>query len=382
MSQANALEQLMLNLINEERAAVGVQPLTFDDRLNDASEDHSSWMLGSNQFSHTGVGGSSPTDRMERAGFEFEGAWRSGENIGWQSERGDPGLEDDVEQIHDSLMRSPGHRANILNPNFDEIGIGIEQGDFTSGSTFDSVMVTQNFATTDADDPAPVDATETPVVTSDMDDSVPDDAVANPVNTAEPAEVPEVTDDDSPVDTVNMPDDGEEPPVDTAETDDTPDADGAGEPVDSVDGDETAETPEEVPVETADTEDPAADDMQDDDTEEGPVDTAGGEDTPADEDADDPAEEDMAACGLEGDGVIFVNFRDVTIDFNFYGIEGENDEAEGLTMVAASDDRDEDEAAADAPELSFDVDAFLAQVSEMLTQIDWQPDCCHCSEMA
>lgn len=45
-------------------------------------------------------------------------------------------------------MDSPGHRANILNPDFTEIGIGIERGNFRG---YDSVVVTQNFATTDGD---------------------------------------------------------------------------------------------------------------------------------------------------------------------------------------------------------------------------------------
>ncbi|MFK7939651.1 MAG: CAP domain-containing protein [Roseovarius sp.] len=147
MSQANALERLMLELINEERASAGLQPLRFNGDLNEASEDHSDWMLNRDVFSHTGQNGSSAGDRIQDAGYELEGNWTWGENIAWQSERGAPGLEDDVRDLHESLMNSPGHRANILNADYEEIGIGIEQGDFRS---YDSVMVTQNFGTTDA----------------------------------------------------------------------------------------------------------------------------------------------------------------------------------------------------------------------------------------
>ena len=114
MSLASDLEQLMLNLINQERSNANLAPLTFNNDLNAASEDHSVWMLDTDTFSHTGQGGSSAGDRIVAAGYELEGNWTWGENIGWQSERGAPGLEDDVADIHQSLMNSPGHRANIL----------------------------------------------------------------------------------------------------------------------------------------------------------------------------------------------------------------------------------------------------------------------------
>jgi serralysin len=147
MSQASSVERQMLELINQERAAVGVDPLQLELRLNDSSEDYSKMMLQEDFFSHTGPDNSSPRGRMEDAGFVFSGNWSSGENIAWQSERGAAGLSDDVVDLHNSLMNSSGHRANILNPNFDFIGIGIENGDYKG---WDAVMVTQNFATTGA----------------------------------------------------------------------------------------------------------------------------------------------------------------------------------------------------------------------------------------
>lgn len=159
MSRANSFERQMLDLINQERANVGLHQLTLNTLLNDASEDHSTWMINTDRFSHTGQGGSSATDRIRAADFPLEGSWRSGENIAWQSERGANGIEDDVIQLHQSLMNSPGHRANILNPNFEEIGIGIERGNFDG---YDGVVVTQNFATTGADTSAYLDADTAP----------------------------------------------------------------------------------------------------------------------------------------------------------------------------------------------------------------------------
>lgn len=148
MSVASSAERLMLDLINDERAAVGLAPVTLERDLNESAEVHSAWMLDSDVFSHTGAGGSQAGERMEDAGFDFDGRWGWGENIAWRSERGAPGIEDDVLALHEALMNSPSHRANILSPNYEHVGIGIEVGEFDG---FEAVMVTQNFALTDAD---------------------------------------------------------------------------------------------------------------------------------------------------------------------------------------------------------------------------------------
>lgn len=147
MAAADNLERQMLELINAERSSRGLNPVQLELRLNDSAENHSEWMLQADVFSHTGVGGSSPGDRMREAGFVFSGSWRWAENIAWQSERGAPGLEDDVVDLHNGLMNSPGHRANILNPDVTVIGIGIEIGNYNG---WNAVMVTQNFAKTSA----------------------------------------------------------------------------------------------------------------------------------------------------------------------------------------------------------------------------------------
>ena len=87
MSQVNAYEQYMLELINADRAKVGAQPLAFDSNLNTASETHSQWMLNTDTFSHTGSGGSNAGQRMTAAGYVFSGSWAWGENIAWASTR-------------------------------------------------------------------------------------------------------------------------------------------------------------------------------------------------------------------------------------------------------------------------------------------------------
>ena len=148
MSKANAAEQYMLELINTARAQAGVQPLAFDGELNESSEDHSSWMLSTDAFSHTGVGGSNPGDRMETAGYDFSGNWTWGENIAWKSFNGAVNIQAEVQQLHTNLMNSPGHRANLLKGDFREIGVGVETGRI---GNFNAAMVTQNFARTASD---------------------------------------------------------------------------------------------------------------------------------------------------------------------------------------------------------------------------------------
>lgn len=165
MSDANQYEQQMLDLINADRAAAGLNPLVFNGDLNESSEDHSAWMLETDSFSHRGEDGSSSRDRIEDAGYELEGRWLTGENIAWVNEAGENGLSDEVIRLHTNLMNSPEHRANLMNPEFKEIGIGVETGDFVdNGQQLDAVFVTQNFGTTSAntvvlpEDAAPVES--------------------------------------------------------------------------------------------------------------------------------------------------------------------------------------------------------------------------------
>jgi serralysin len=143
MAQASAVEQYMLELINAERAKVGAQPLAFNGYINDAADRHSQWMIDSESFSHTGAGGSNAATRMTSAGYKFTGSWAWGENIAWRSQAAPVGYQDEVNIMHKGLMNSAGHRANILNGNFREIGIGIEVGDFKG---YQSAVATQNFA--------------------------------------------------------------------------------------------------------------------------------------------------------------------------------------------------------------------------------------------
>ncbi len=268
MSTASTVEREMLALINQERTSRGLDPLELERNLNESSEDHSTWMLDTDRFSHTGQGGSSATQRMQAAGFDLSGSWRTGENIAWQSERGAPGISDDVAQLHQNLMNSPGHRANILNPEFKYIGIGIEEGDMQG---FDAVMVTQNFAATQGE----VDLDNggiTPPVTPPVEEvAEPEEEVTTPT---EP-EVPDtdVTETDEPVDETPVAEvpETEEPAEETPDedvteteepTDETPDTDvteteGPADETPDTDVTETDDPVEETPeTDVTETEEP------------------------------------------------------------------------------------------------------------------------------
>ncbi|GLT10663.1 hypothetical protein GCM10007928_28950 [Sulfitobacter porphyrae] len=150
MSIASDIEAYMLTLINEVRAEHGLGALTLEMNLNQSADDHSDWMIRTDTFSHTGVGDSTSNDRIRTAGFDLSGAWRTGENLAVQTIRGPDGLWDDVRNLHEGLMNSASHRANILNASYTHIGIGIDVGpmSYGTGTFYNSIVVTQNFGAT------------------------------------------------------------------------------------------------------------------------------------------------------------------------------------------------------------------------------------------
>ncbi|MFC0201637.1 CAP domain-containing protein [Paracoccus rhizosphaerae] len=145
MSHATPAERYFLQLVNQERARHDLAPLVLEMRLNDSAAAHSRWMLEDDTFSHTGEGGSKASERVRDANFPLEGSWRVAENLALISDDRDGSLMDEVRQMHVNLMNSPGHRANILDPRVEYLGVGIEVGNLGSDRV---VMVTQNFAAT------------------------------------------------------------------------------------------------------------------------------------------------------------------------------------------------------------------------------------------
>lgn len=113
-----------LCLLNRERARRGLQPLRIDPKLAGAAVSHSRDMVKRRYFEHESPNGRSPYQRMLATRYVPKGAsWTLGENIGWGTES----LAQPAALVK-AWMASPGHRANILNGRFREIGIGIALG--------------------------------------------------------------------------------------------------------------------------------------------------------------------------------------------------------------------------------------------------------------
>jgi uncharacterized protein YkwD/uncharacterized membrane protein required for colicin V production len=108
-----AAEQRMLELVNAERARVSLTPLVADERLRGVARAHSLEMFQRDYFAHASPTAGSPFDRMQADGITFGVA---GENLAFAP---------NVEVAHQGLMNSPGHRANILRPEFGRVGIGV-----------------------------------------------------------------------------------------------------------------------------------------------------------------------------------------------------------------------------------------------------------------
>lgn len=121
------LEKRMLDLVNSERVANGLQPLAPDPELTEVARRHSADMFVRGYFAHDTPEGATPFDRMRDANVRFLVA---GENLA---------LAPTVTVAHTGLMNSPGHRANILRPQFGRVGIGIMDGGMRG------LMVSQEF---------------------------------------------------------------------------------------------------------------------------------------------------------------------------------------------------------------------------------------------
>jgi uncharacterized protein YkwD len=113
-----------LCLLNRERTSRGRRKLSVNGRLAAAARAHAVDMVKRHYFDHTAPGGVSFVRRIMRRDYAQPGdGWRVGENLAWGShDLATPRM------IVRSWMNSPGHRANILNGNFREIGIGVARG--------------------------------------------------------------------------------------------------------------------------------------------------------------------------------------------------------------------------------------------------------------
>ncbi|MCT7959969.1 CAP domain-containing protein [Laspinema sp. D1] len=113
---------LALQLVNRDRQLNGLPPLVEDALLSQAAQIHAQDMFVRNYFSHYSPEGKTPTHRLTEVG----GKGGAGENIMKQSSSGDIILSYRlIEEFHKGWMYSPGHRANLLKPEYTHFGYGI-----------------------------------------------------------------------------------------------------------------------------------------------------------------------------------------------------------------------------------------------------------------
>lgn len=126
---ASQFEQKVVDLVNQERQKQGLKPLTLNKKLSDVARTKSKDMMDKGYFDHNSPTYGSPFDMMKQFGIEYTTA---GENIA----KGQQSPED----VMNAWMNSDGHRKNILNPDFTEIGVGYVKGDTTYWTDRKSVV--------------------------------------------------------------------------------------------------------------------------------------------------------------------------------------------------------------------------------------------------
>lgn len=108
------MEQEVITLINQERTKQGISPLTENWEVSRVARFKSQDMINNNYFSHNSPIYGTPFEMLSSFGIRFS---QAAENIAYGQQT--------AQQVVDTWMNSSGHRANILNPNYNQTGVGI-----------------------------------------------------------------------------------------------------------------------------------------------------------------------------------------------------------------------------------------------------------------
>lgn len=122
-------EQQLFDLVNHEREKAGLSKLEWNDQLAEAALAHSKLLAENRDLSHQFAGEPTLQERVGVTKLRFNSV---AENVA---------SAPDVDTAHAALMKSPGHRANILHPDYNAVGISIIERDH-------ELFVTQDFAHT------------------------------------------------------------------------------------------------------------------------------------------------------------------------------------------------------------------------------------------
>jgi uncharacterized protein YkwD len=112
-AQSNVAEQYLIAAANQERAAQGIAPLKPDPALTAAARNHAALMAQRQDISHQFSGEPGLFPRIQAYSPSFDAV---AENVAYAPT---------VDQIHTGWMNSPGHRANLLNPSYNTIGVAV-----------------------------------------------------------------------------------------------------------------------------------------------------------------------------------------------------------------------------------------------------------------
>jgi uncharacterized protein YkwD len=136
-----AIEASLLCLINERRGASGVGVVRHNAQLATAADRHARDMVVRGFFSHVAPGGPGFIERIVSTGYTDSAlSWIVGENLVWGS-----GSLSTPRQLVQSWMDSPPHRANLLRPRFDEIGLGSVHGTPSNALDLGGVTVASEY---------------------------------------------------------------------------------------------------------------------------------------------------------------------------------------------------------------------------------------------
>ena len=119
----SSYQQQVLDLVNAERTKRGISALTLDSNLSSVATKKSQDMVNKNYFENTSPTYGSPFDMMKQFGISYRTA---GENIAKGQKT--------PQEVVTAWMNSEGHRKNILNPNFTNLGVGIAKD--SKGTTY------------------------------------------------------------------------------------------------------------------------------------------------------------------------------------------------------------------------------------------------------
>ncbi len=129
---ASISSQDLLSLTNQIRAAAGVAPLGLNSKLSNAAAGKAEDMFTNNYWAHISPSGVTPWDFIRGSGYNYSYA---GENLA----RGYATATDAM----NAWMASPEHKANILSPNYTDVGFAVAQGNLTGDSG--TILIVEEF---------------------------------------------------------------------------------------------------------------------------------------------------------------------------------------------------------------------------------------------